>query len=89
MNNSFAIAKTYLMALLDLLLFSMAAWEGLDHVLRTIAAVGAIIVLYFTIRKAKKDIELKKAQLKQEEIEQAIREQELFRLMEVTKNKNQ
>lgn len=87
--NTFSIAKTYLMALLDLLLFSMAAWTELDHVLRTIAAVGAIIVLYFTIKKANKDIELKKAQLRREEIEQSIKEQELFRLMEESKNKKQ
>lgn len=55
-----AIIKIYVGSAFDLLLFSVAAWEGVDHGLRTVSAVGAIVVLVYLIRKYRQDYRLKK-----------------------------
>lgn len=81
MNHLYTIAKYYLLASFDLFLFAIAAWDGIDHVLRTISAVGAIIVLYFTWRKLKKDIELKSAMHEREKILIEKEQQELNQII--------
>lgn len=88
MNQYYTIMKHYLLAMFDLFLFSMAAWDGLDHGLRSIAAIGGIVVLIYTIRKIKRDIDLKRIQHERESVELQIRQQELFRLMEDTKKRS-
>ncbi len=52
--------KLYIGSAFDLFLFALAAWEGADHVLRTISAIGGILVLIYLIRKYQQDYKLKK-----------------------------
>ncbi|MGB4971500.1 MAG: hypothetical protein WBO32_02515 [Cyclobacteriaceae bacterium] len=86
MTHLYTIAKYYVLASFDLLLFALAAWDGIDHGLRTIAAIGAIIVLYFTIKKIKKDIELKSAMHEREKILLEKEQQELNQLIAKAKS---
>jgi len=55
----FGLIKLYIGSLFDILLFSIAAWDGVDHGLRTVSAIGAIVVLVYLIRKYKQDYRLK------------------------------
>lgn len=64
--------KLYFGSAFDLMLFSLAAWDGLDHVLRTISALGGLVVLVYLIKKYRQDYRLKKMdeEIKKIELEQ-------------------
>jgi hypothetical protein len=55
-----SLVKIYIGSVLDIALFGIAAWEGLDHGLRTVSAAGAIVLLFFLIRKHILDYRVKK-----------------------------
>jgi len=73
MNRDLVIMiKIYFGSALDVILFSLAAWDGIDHVLRTISAVGAIVVLWYLRRKYNQDHKLKKIEEEIKKIEAMI-----------------
>lgn len=70
----------YLIAVLDYYFASVAVgiWDGLDHGLRTIAAIGVIITTWYLIKKYRSEKELNDVKKKQIELENQTMEQELY-----------
>jgi len=62
--------KLYVGSMFDIVLFSVAAWDGVDRGLRTISGIGAVVMLVYLIRKHIQDYKVQK-------IEQAIKELQL------------
>lgn len=54
-----SIGKYWLVTILELYLFGVAAWDTFDHVTRTVSGLGAIIILIFLVRKYRQDYEIK------------------------------
>lgn len=70
-----SLVKIYIGSVIDILLFGVAAWDGVDHVLRSISAVGAIVVLIYLIRKHRLEYSVRKTehQIKKIELEKERR----------------
>lgn len=83
--ESYFTKKYYLIGVIDYVLAVAAFWEGLDLILRIVAAIGVIISTWYLIKKYKSESELNKQKLEREKMETQIKEQELASI--ILKNK--
>lgn len=71
---------------LNLILLSMSTWDFIDPVFKFIAAVVGIVLSAFLIRKAWHDTELAKEQKRKLTLENEMKAQELYQMMEKSKS---
>jgi len=84
--DSYFTKKYYIVGLIDYVLAVAAFWEGLDVVLRIVAAVGVIVSTWYLIKKYESESKLNKQKLERERMETQIKEQELASI--ILKNKS-
>lgn len=70
---------------INLILISMSTWDFLDPVFKAIGALVGIVLSVFLIRKAWHDTEVAKEQRRKLRLENDMKDQELYQLMEKSK----
>jgi predicted membrane protein len=69
----------------NLILISMSTWDFIDPVFKLIGAAVGIVLSIFLIRKAWHDTELAKEQKRKLTLENEMKAQELYQMMEKSK----
>lgn len=70
---------------INLILLSMATWDFIDPVFKFLGALAGIILSIFLVRKAWHDTELAKEQRRRLTLENDMKAQELYQMMEKSK----
>lgn len=76
---------TYLMNLATLSVASLTFIEGADILLKCISVIVALVVLFFTYRRLKRDLKLRDIEIKIKESQERQEDQKLYMLMQQTK----
>lgn len=71
---------------INLILLSMATWDFIDPVFKFLGALAGIVLSIFLVRKAWHDTELAKEQRRRLTLENDMKAQELYQMMEKSKS---
>jgi Co/Zn/Cd efflux system component len=79
MEHHNSVIKFTVVYIIDVIFAVFTFWDILDHTLRTIAALGVLISTIYLIQKHRSEHQVNKERKKLLEMENQIKQQELFR----------